>query len=464
MGTRLDLADGAVRARVTARLAGVYAGRPVIMAAGTLSGATGIARWLCGIGCRVLVVCTARGNGEIPAPGEAEVVEIPAPSAASVTQELRTHDRLFRTLPAHALAAIEAFDPERRAVWWASPFVTSDALIAGRPVTGGRPAAFMALEDKLLAEGIWRTAGVKAAPHRVVPVDRAALAVATEEVAGRLGVVWSGDARDGFNGGGDFVRWVTGEATQAAAFAFFSLRCDQVRVMPFLDGVPCSIHAMVLADGTAAFRPVEISTLRDPVRHRFVYGGVSTFWDPPAADREEMRAAVRRVGEHLRAAYSYRGGFGIDGVLTAEGFRPTELNSRLTSGFTTAGDVDRPFLSLLQVHLLAGRDPGISVADLETLVSLLDAHRRGRPTALMARLHIGEAHEFPVRWDGRALHHSPVPTGDVVAVSDTPTGSLAAIVPCSFLGVGDRLAVLDLALKNLLDREYAAGFGPLVAP
>lgn len=82
----------------------------------------------------------------------------------------------------------------------------------------------------------------------------------------------------------------------------------------------------------------------------------------------------------------------------------------------------------------------------------------------MARVRVGGAHEFPVRWDGRALHHSPVPTGDVVSVSDTPTGSLAAIVPGTFLGVGDRLAVLDLALMNLLDREYAADFGPLIAP
>ena len=113
--------------------------------------------------------------------------------------------------------------------------------------------------------------------------------------------------------------------------AFFAAHCDRVRVLPFLDGVPCSIHGFVLPDGTAVFRPVEIAILRGRDR-TFTYGGLSTFWDPPSADRDEMRAVARRVGAHLRATQGYLGAFGIDGVLTVDGFRPTELNSRMSAG------------------------------------------------------------------------------------------------------------------------------------
>lgn len=181
-----------------------------------------------------------------------------------------------------------------------------------------------------MAEQVWAACGVPSAPHRVVPVQRAPLLEATEALSGPLGAVWSGDARDGFNGGADFVRWVTDEAAADAALAFFAERCDHVRVMPFLDGVPCSIHGMVLPDGTAAFRPVEIAMLRDHAARTFVYGGLSTFWDPPVADRAEgMRSVAKRVGAHLAAAHGYRGAFGVDGVLTADGFRPTKLNPRL---------------------------------------------------------------------------------------------------------------------------------------
>ena len=54
--------------------------------------------------------------------------------------------------------------------------------------------------------------------------------------------------------------------------------CDRVRVMPFLDGGPCSIHGIVFPDHIAASRPVEMVTLR---RGRGTGAGSSTF-----ADRE----------------------------------------------------------------------------------------------------------------------------------------------------------------------------------
>lgn len=473
MGRHLNLADAAVRAEVTARLGRLYAGRPVLVANGALAAATGPVRWLRDLGCPVLVVCTTRGAGEIPGPDEAVVVEIPAPSVASVTEEMRTHDSVFRRLPDQALAAVEAFDPDRRGVWMATPFVTSDRPVAGRPVTAGRPAAWLALEDKLLAEDVWRAAGVPTAPYRIVPVHRDALAAATAEVAGNLGAVWSGDARDGFNGGGDHVRWVATDEDALAAFAFFAPRCDRVRVLPFLEGVPCTIHGVVLPDpsrgsgqgGTAAFRPVEIAILRDPARRTFAYGGLGTFWDPPAADREAMRGIVRRVGDHLASTYSYRGAFGIDGVLTADGFRPTELNPRLSAGLTTAADFDRRFLALLQANLVAGVDTGLGVADVESLLPVMDAVRSGRASTLAGGVDVGGAHEFPVAWDGRTLRRSARDTGEVVAVADTPSGCFAKVVPGGFLRRGDRLAVVNLALIELLDREYAAGLGPLeIAP
>ena len=53
--------------------------------------------------------------------------------------------------------------------------------------------------------------------------------------------------------------------------------------MPFLEGIPCSIHGVVFPDGVATFRPVEMVTLRRPGSNRLHYAGAATFWDPPAA-------------------------------------------------------------------------------------------------------------------------------------------------------------------------------------
>ena len=348
------------------------------------------------------------------------------------------------------------------------PFLTNDRPILGRPVLGGRPQAFFDLEDKFLAEEIWVAADAPAAPHRAVRVEAAALAAASDELATDLGVVWSGDARDGFNGGGNYVRWIVDEADRAAALGFFLPRCDRVRVMPFLEGVPCSIHGFVMLDGTAVLRPVEIATLRNAERRHLVYGGLSSWWDARPQDREEMRAVARRVGEHLRSAYSYRGAFGVDGVLTVDGFRPTELNPRMPAGLNVVGGVDLRLLSLLQANLMAGIDTGLTVADVESLLPLLEAHREGRPLAVATGTTLGSPDDFPVTvtvdGDGGAqIERAARDTGDRVVLADTAVGFFAMLDPCSVMRPGARLAPLNAALMAFLDREYDAGFGPLTA-
>ncbi len=463
----MDLSDDDTRAAVTRRLERLLAGRPLVLGPGILAGYTRSVERYTGLGCPVLVVSTGRGAGPAPADGACTVVEVALPPTASTTEEVRALDRVARTLPGDALAAIDAFDPDRRALWLAPPFVTSDEPLHGRVVLGGRPASFLALEDKLLADAVWDAAGVTRAPHRVVAVADGpeALAAATAEVAGPRGAVWSGDARDGLNGGGNFVRWVVDARDRAAAFAFFAPRCDRVRVQPFLDGVPCSIHGLVLPDGTAALRPVELAVLRDDARRRFVYGGLSTWWDPPVADREEMRAAVRRVGSHLADAHGYRGAFGVDGVLTADGFLPTELNPRLSAGLTVLAEADPDLVGLLQQHLLAGLDPGLTVADVESLVPLLDARRTGRPSAVGQGVSLGGTVGYRVSLvDGRLVRDDAGAGSATLVAADTPVGFVARIDPADdLLTPGQRLAPVNVALLAHLDETYGTGFGPLVA-
>lgn len=457
-----DLTDPDVRDAVTARLGELWAGRPVIIGPWVLAGATPYVAWFRELGCPVLVVSTTRGAGPVPPEGDCQVVEVRPPAAASVTEELRTHDRLARQLPGHARAAIEAFDRGRCGTWYTTPFITTDEPIDGRRVTGGRPASFLALEDKMLADRIWDAAGIERAPYRLVELDdEAALDAATDDLTGPLGTVWAGDARDGFNGGGNFVRWLREPSDRATALAFFRPRCDRVRVMPFLEGVPCSIHGFVLPDGTAALRPVEIVVLRDPTARSFTYSGLGTTWDPPPADREAMRAAVGRVGDHLQREHGYRGAFGIDGVLTADGFLPTELNSRMSAGATTVCEVDRRFFTFLQAALVAGVDTGLSAVDVEGLVPAMDAHRTGKVVCVADGVTVETDDSYPVAWDGTAFTRSDTDTGNVLSVGATPSGLFAKVDPCTALVPGQRLAPVNAALVAYVDATYGSRFGPV---
>jgi hypothetical protein len=457
-----DLLDEGVRTAVTRGLAAHWAGRPVVTGPGVLAGYARTIEWFQELGCPVLAVATSRGVGPLPTEGSYEVVWLDPPPTVSLTDELRLHDRLVRRLPDGLRARIDAFDPERRGLWYTSPFVTTDEPIDGRPVTGGRPASFLALEDKLVADAIWDTAGVARAPYRVLDLaDDAGLEAATAELGSELGAVWTGDARDGFNGGGNYVRWLRDDRDRAEASAFFRLHCDRVRVMPFLEGVPCSIHGFVMPDGTASLRPVEIVTLRDPATRAMTYAGLGSTWDPPAADREVMRDAARRVGTCLQRDHGYRGAFGIDGVLTAEGFRPTELNTRMSAGATTLGELDRRFFTFLQAALVAGVETGLTAADVEGLVPAMDSARVGRVVAFGEGTQEPAEESYPVSWDGRWFARTEDETGNLFSVGPTPSGLFARVEPCAAVVPGRRLAPVNAALLALLDASYGTSFGPV---
>ncbi len=456
-----DLLDPAVRADVTMRLGELWAGRPVILGPSVLAAWTPYVEWFVELGCPVMLLATSRGAGEIPDPGTCQVVEIESPPTATVTEEMRTHDRLARNLSAEARTAIDEFDPDCRGVWFTSPFVTTDEPIDGRPVTGGRPASFLELEDKMLADAVWDAAGVARPPARIVPVERDAVAAAVSELRNELGAVCVGDNREGYNGLGEYVRWVQDADDLTQALAFYAPRCDRVRVTPFLDGVPCSIHGFVLPDGTAALRPVEIVMLRDHSRRRLVFGGLGTTWDPPPAEREAMRDAVRRVGAHLQHEHGYRGAFGIDGVLTADGFRPTELNSRMPAGATLLASIDRRFFTFLQAVLVAGVDTGLTAADVEALVALMDQTRSSRTSAFAPGTRVDSDETYPIDWDGLRFARSVAETGRMLSVGVTPTGLFVKVEPDVDLSTGDRLAPVNTALLAYVDHTYGSSFGRL---
>ena len=103
--------------------------------------------------------------------------------------------------------------------------------------------------------------------------------------------------------------------------------------MPFLEGVPCSIHGFVLPDGVAVLRPVEQVVLRRPGTARFsIRRAVHLVGPSPQPTGTRCEAPPAGWGELLGDQYGMRGGFAIDGVLTAEGFLPTELNPRFSGG------------------------------------------------------------------------------------------------------------------------------------
>lgn len=447
------------------RLAALVRGRRVIVVSTVAAATTESVSQLHRYGAlRPLVIAHGPGVGEPPSAADAEVLLQPLPERPTLmSEEIQAHIAFIADLPPAVLEAVRAYDPDRSALWWLNPMVDVPETFLGRIVLGGRRSSWAALEDKTLGDQLFDAAGIRQPPTLVVPAEASALRAAGQHLDVGSGTVWSGDAHGGVNGGGEFVRWVRTTAAAQAAIELFGAHCDRVRVSPFLDGVPCSIHGIVLPDGVAVLRPVELLMLRGP-DDRFVYAGMSTWWDPPDQDRDAMRAAARTAAAHLARTVGFRGGFSVDGVLTAGGWLPTELNPRFAGGLSTIARALPGFpLQFLQAALAAGIDSGLTAQGLEKgLVTAADQRRNVVLHALSTAFGTEETCTDNVVIDGRSLRRAE-PGETPIATIEIGPAALGAIVrfkPAeTTLAPGHRAAPYACALLDFTDREYGTDFG-----
>jgi hypothetical protein len=290
-------------------LKSVFGGRRVVLAGASAAAWTEHIGVLRGAGADdVLVVADKWGAGDRP---DAQVVVVEAPPDRTMMEEIRSGERFLADPPPEVRIALDHFDPDGEALVLGT-FLNVSTHLAGRPFLTYRRPEWVALEDKIIVDEFWDRAGVDRQPSAIVALEDAEAAAAVLDRGD--GTVWAADARDGFHGGAAQTYWVADDESRENAVAGLRPVCDRVRVMPFLDGIPCSIHGIVLPDGVAVLRPVEMVTLRH--ERRFVYAGCATYWDPPGHVREQMRSIARSVGSRLAADVGFRGTFTVDGVVT----------------------------------------------------------------------------------------------------------------------------------------------------
>ena len=455
-------ADIVDRLRAAAR--SLLSGRRVILAHMPLAGAGELVGQFRALGAeRTFVVAPFVGTGSPPDPAITDWYSLDIEADTQI-EVFRRFEQAMVDPPADLVAALDAFDPQGDALVLVMPFDTSTS-VADRPAFGPRRPPWVTLEDKTTNDALFARAGVRCAPSEVVAAaDRAALDATATRLDRGAGTVWSGDAREGFNGGGELVRRVTDRSGADEAAALMQASCDQVRVMPFLDGIPCSIHGIVTTDGIAVFRPMEMVTLRTATGG-FRYAGVASFWDPPAPDRDEMRAAARRVGALLRDEVGFAGSYGIDGVLTAGGFRPTELNPRMGGGLSVVARAV-PAIPLFPLHWItaAGLPLGVTADELErTLTLAADARRGGGGWVFVSRRLSATTRHRLVVADGtcRRADEAEAADAELTAGPGSEGGFVRCILDPDRTPTGRSVAPRVCTVLNWADDEFGLDLGPL---
>lgn len=461
-----------VIARIESDLREIYGSRPWLVAADVLPAAAQTIRRLRAYGApRCFAIAARHGTGELPVAEDCEYRVLGLPPMPMM-EAIHAAERALRDLPEEVQLAVDRFDPERKLSVIGSIF-SNGQQVAGRPFWGARKPAWQALEDKTIVDALWDAASVERLPCEVVPLEPGALAAAVGRLDRGHGTVWAGDASRGFHGGATYTCRVSGPEDFERARVHLSTRCTHARVMSFLEGIPCSIHGVVLGGGQPplALRPAEMLTLRRPGSPTgFLYARVATFWDPPFAVREEMRAVSRRVGRHLDEVYGYRGAFTIDGICTREGFRPTELNPRVGAALGLMAP-EFPF-SLMHDALVEGVAQRWDAEGLEReLIAIADGTRRGMIGFLTSRA-FGETTSQRLSWTGLEwvpsdpegpcdgeLSAGPGPEGGAVHVRLAPGVSAAP----GRIEIGRSVAPLAVAAVAYADRCFGTGIGAVEA-
>ncbi len=446
----------------------LFKGRRVILAGMVLAGATPLVDMLRRLGAdRCLVVATGLGTGPLPSPESTDWVFFP-PYTSDVVTELREIGRHMAAPPAEVVAAIDRFDPDRRAIV-VPPIITLGPVpdqMAGRPVWGRRPEASLPLEDKTTVDALWDRLGVRHAPSETVACSIDAMIGAHQRLNRGAGTVFSGDGREGPHGGAHLVRWVRGDDDLIHAMALYTEHCDRVRVVPFVEGIPCSVHGLVFDDAAVALRPVELIVLRPAEGSRFLYAGAATFWDPPQNDRDHMREVARTLAAVYREQVG-TGCFTIDGILSHDGWLPTELNPRFGAGLNVIarGLPDLP-LTLLCQALQGGERLDYRPADLERyLLQAADNHRHGGGWTTIPHRQVETRTHSLVR-EGAAFRLArPMepPDGSLMIGPSVAGGFIRFTAEPARTVTGRSIAPEVVAAFALADREFGTGLGRLAA-
>jgi len=448
-------------------LSRVVSGRAWIVAVDVLFSAVHTATLLLELGAtRVLAIGGSRGVGELNDDPRIERVDLGL-HAKDMMDGIRVSEAALEDLPPEVQAKVEAFDPKREAKVIRALF-SSGEPVGGRAVFGGRRASWVALEDKTIIDSFWDAAGVTRSPRQVVPLAGEALMRAHAQLDAGRGTVWVADNRDGWHGGAHFLRWVRSEEDAREARDFLGQCADSVRIMPFLDGLSCSIHGIVFEDSVIAVRPCEKLVFRVPGQSHLAYAAAATFWLPEPEQTEAMREVAFRVGKHLRETVDYRGAFTVDGIMTDEGFRPTELNPRYGAALArlAAGEPELP-LYLLHLAMVEGCDLDYRPDELETLV--LEASMR-LPTGRGGRVlpkRVDEQRAAGLVRDERSglrfREEGEVAAIDVRLGPATAGSYLILEVNAETVPFGPPIGPLMVEAFRLLDAAWDLGIGPLEA-
>lgn len=253
-------------------------------------------------------------------------------SNESITASINSYQKHLVVLHDDVRRAINRFDPAGDAIVIIHPTIALDEL-AGRTVFGYKNNTYNDLQNKLKFSVMLDKIDVLSSEYIVCPSNSEEIRSGFMKLNRGKGVVIAADNKLGWHGAGDRTRWIHHKSDCENIASFFRDRANEVRIMPFLTGVPCSAQLLITNESCSVLNIVEQLNLLNIKQNKFVFCGVSSYWRPNEKSAGQIVKMGESIGEILRVEDGYRGFLSIDGILTEDGFMPTEINPRFSYSF-----------------------------------------------------------------------------------------------------------------------------------
>jgi hypothetical protein len=354
---------------------------------------------------------------------------------------------------------VENFDPQRHAFVLA-PDPLDPPWTGDRELLGAKTPASRLVEHKTIIDSLWDLAGIERVEAVVCDLTPRLPAVVTALDHG-TGVVISSQQRGARPQAGGEGIWWTQDGQLPSSFPALDTPDIRVRVMPLLYGLPCRIHGMTIGSQAVTFPPLELLSLPRPANGTFLWAGAVPARTLSPTTRADLDTIASKIGTWL-SHIGHWGAFAIDGILTKDGYRPTELTTRLTSAFEGADPSRRVLLHAASLLARAGGPAG-SLADLANLaegafIGRFDIYGAS-PTATRSG-----SHAFHLASTGLEITDRPADDG-VLSLERSPRGWLLHVrLSPAALPAGRSVGILAPQLFELSDAVFGTNFGEVTPP
>ncbi|MCG3470445.1 hypothetical protein L7750_08610 [Xenorhabdus bovienii] len=225
---------------------------------------------------------------------------------------------------------LDKIDPERNITFLGGVRLPLSQF-ADRPVYGWQKPEWAQFEDKIYIDDSLRRWGINTPAYQNIDPNINDAVAAFHLLNKGKGVILAIDGSESFSAGANGLAWIKDHHEIAHVLDKFRDKTRKLRVAEFIQGIPCSILAMVLPNGVAVFDPIEILTVFEKTTNHLLFCGSSNRWQSGKAE-DVMRHCTRLAGQKLAEEVGYRGIFSLDGIWTGSDFFATEINPRHASG------------------------------------------------------------------------------------------------------------------------------------